>query len=458
MRSRLSLIVVVAACLWTTQARLAACSCIGGIPACQATWQAHAVFVGEVLEIGDAPPADRSDSGSLYRRQVSVRVIESFRGGLEPSVKVFTGSGGGDCGYAFASQQAYLIYAHRLPNGRLTTGICSRTRPVGEAVDDLAYLRGAAQGNSKLGTIQGLARYPDPRERNASFELAPAYPGGTVTIESIDPGRTSRYQTQTGADGRYEVRVPVGKYRASLAVRDGLYSTNGFLALEILDPRGCAQADFAVHPDGRIAGRVIDTDGGAVPALSVELIDAAAVRNKYFSTGTRVRTDANGVFEFTRLAPAAYVVGLTLNRDSNATTSNAVFFELPSGTVAQQTISLDPEERTAIGDMRLPASIKLATVRGTVILEGGRPAVGARVYVLTSPSFGIAAGPIDLDSSGGFLFSLIAGRQYRLSAELLGSNSRWRKAESDPFTPAAGDSHAFTLTFKPEGGGSHNYR
>jgi hypothetical protein len=454
LRSTLGSVAVVLACLAAKQASLAACSCVGTTPSCQATWEAHGVFAGEVVEIADLPrPADRASPdvfSGFYRRRVTFRVTEAFRGEVGRSVTIFTGQGGGDCGYAFDLRRTYLVYAHRVPTGELTTGICSRTRPVADAAEDLAYLRGPARAPSAFGTIQGAVKYQDPSLPYVSFDKAAPHTGGTLTLEATGAGRKDRYETRTGDDGRFEVKVPVGRYRATLAVRDGLYAEGSYTTLEVLDTRGCAQANFAVRPDGRIRGRVVDVEGGAVPDLSVEVIEAAATRNNYFTASRRSRTDAGGQFEFSKLAPGDYVIGLTLTKELKASVTNAIWVE-PAVPGLMQPIAIVAEQRVDVGDVRLPASVSLAFVSGAALLEDGKPAIGARVYVLTSPEFGIAAGPIDVDRDGAFSFAVVAGRQYRLSAELLGAPSRWRKAESSPFTPVAGATPAFLLAFQPRG-------
>jgi len=403
------------------------------------------VFVGQVVGITDVQPGARPDSAAALfdRRRVSFKVSEIFRGDVGASVIIRTGLGGGDCGYAFEVGSSYLVYAHQVPTGELTTGICSRTRPLSEALDDLTYLRGPARQQGSLGTIQGVAKYPAPSQDYVRFEDWPPYVGGRVTIEATDSGRKDRYETKTGPDGKYAVRVPVGKYRAVLDARDGLYSMGSFMPVEILDVRGCSEANFVVKPDGRISGRVLDVDGRPVPDLSIEILTADAVTRQYFSSLERVRTDAAGAFEFTKLAPGTYALGLTLKREPKSE-SNAIWFSRP-GETEPKPVSVEPEERAWFGETQLPASVKLASVHGVVAMPDGKPAAGARVYVLTSPTFGIAAGPVAVDANGGFSFTVIAGRTYRLSAELLAQPGRLRKAESEPFVAAAGTMSPFAL-------------
>jgi hypothetical protein len=62
-----------------------------------------------------------------------------WEGGTSERVFVRTGSGGGDCGYAFALGGLYLVYAHG-DRDTLNTGICMRTRPWTSAYEDSVAL------------------------------------------------------------------------------------------------------------------------------------------------------------------------------------------------------------------------------------------------------------------------------------------------------------------------------
>jgi hypothetical protein len=55
-------------------------------------------------------------------------------------VVVFTGSGGGDCGFPFRRGESYLVYASANTDGWLGTGICGRTAELSRAAADLREL------------------------------------------------------------------------------------------------------------------------------------------------------------------------------------------------------------------------------------------------------------------------------------------------------------------------------
>ena len=113
--------------LWAAVA--GACSCAEPPPPRVALERAMAVFTGKVVRIEKAE----------VERRATVEVEKNFKGAGGKTVVVNTGLGGGDCGYGFKEGQRYLIYAHGEPNA-LSTNICTRTRHIDDAEQDLKEL------------------------------------------------------------------------------------------------------------------------------------------------------------------------------------------------------------------------------------------------------------------------------------------------------------------------------
>ncbi|MBX3295443.1 MAG: hypothetical protein KF762_07005 [Acidobacteria bacterium] len=90
------------------------------------------VFSGEVLEI--------SNLTNRYGVKVAFRVESVWKGKKLEEVVVFTGKGGGDCGYPFVIGGKYLVYALQSRDGILTTNICQRTQLFSSANEDIAIL------------------------------------------------------------------------------------------------------------------------------------------------------------------------------------------------------------------------------------------------------------------------------------------------------------------------------
>ena len=114
------------------------CSCPMSGPPCQAASTADSVFVGTVrgIESIDRDPSSGFDRLVLVRMDVE----RWFVNAVPRQVEIVTGPGGGDCGYRFANGGRYLVYAWKTETSRYRTSICSRTRPLDEAREDLRYL------------------------------------------------------------------------------------------------------------------------------------------------------------------------------------------------------------------------------------------------------------------------------------------------------------------------------
>lgn len=132
------------AALFTLPQVCFACSCaLPGPPLAEAA-ESSAVFRAQVVTSEQVT----TPRGNRYQR-VTMRVTEVWKGNVTAETYVYTGSGGGDCGYLFQQGGDYLIYANAvtaadgsfgLPVGGLVTGICNRTRPIAQAGEDLAAL------------------------------------------------------------------------------------------------------------------------------------------------------------------------------------------------------------------------------------------------------------------------------------------------------------------------------
>lgn len=133
-----------------------ACSCPPPRPPTEATAGATTVFRGRVT----ATTLEGAPQGYRYRR-ATFQVDTVWKGALGREVVIFTGGGGGDCGYDFVPGQEYVVYARQSPGGSLlpaglVTGICERTRPVSSAAEDLAAL-----GSGSAPDEVGLPRLPN---------------------------------------------------------------------------------------------------------------------------------------------------------------------------------------------------------------------------------------------------------------------------------------------------------
>ena len=104
-----------------------------------------AVFRGTVVRVQDLlqPPVSPSDGAPLALRIIVFDADASWAGVKSRRVFIFTGVGGGDCGFDFKVGQPYVVWAKRndsLAPNELSTGICSFTRALDEAGEQLRQL------------------------------------------------------------------------------------------------------------------------------------------------------------------------------------------------------------------------------------------------------------------------------------------------------------------------------
>ena len=143
-----------------------ACSCLPPGSPTESAAQASAVFRAQVVAVERL----EGRQGAQYQR-ATLRVSTVWKGAATSETVVYTGSNSADCGYTFQQGGEYVIYANTntatndWPGGGLTTSICSRTRPLAEAADDLAAL--------------GLGQPPTPNLPNTG--------SGADQITSSDP-------------------------------------------------------------------------------------------------------------------------------------------------------------------------------------------------------------------------------------------------------------------------------
>ncbi|MDT7604437.1 MAG: hypothetical protein QOF61_2434, partial [Acidobacteriota bacterium] len=267
--AKLTLPSVALFCLFITAGRVEACSCVPERPTCEAFGSATAIFVGKVVgakeqrEIKDENGVKRIfDVGEIYFQQE-----ESFLGVKTPRVTIHSGTGGGDCGYWFERGKRYLVYAYGDSPKSLGTNICSRTRPLDAAGEDLTFLRGLPrQGGGVRIYGQVVEALQDPSMKN----WRTPHPLAGVVIKA--EGHRN-YEAATDAEGKYELTgLEPGKYKVRALLPDYYYSDEYSVREREVNDRGCAEENFFAQNDGRVRGRVLQPDGRGSPKAMVSII------------------------------------------------------------------------------------------------------------------------------------------------------------------------------------------
>jgi hypothetical protein len=437
MLRRLFLTLALALLFSALPAPAAACTCVGPNPTCQAVWTTPDIFVGQVLAI-ESP----ADAQPFLRRRVRIRSTEVFRGGVSGEVDVWTGLGGGDCGYDFKVGETYLVYAYRdATTNRISTGICSNTQKLATAGADLAYLRSLPTNTARFGKIIGTATRFEPV---GDATVRQPFSGARVIVE----GGGRQYEVRSGGDGTYEIAVPPGTYDLRVEVPDGLYALSS-TRVTVADVRGCASTFVVVRSDGRITGRLVTAGREPVPYFPLELLPLGDFDREYFYPSIQVRTDARGLFEFTRIPPGAYYVGYDLRRDRGADVigPRVLLAGSDGGTRAAQ---VAPGGRVNLEDHSLPSGVTLVRVSGTVTEPGGGFAAGVRVYVRMSGGDSASVGPaVVTERDGRFTVTVVAGRTYQLFADGYDADRRYVSRAEGPAFTAGADASDVVLALRP---------
>lgn len=110
-----------------------ACTCAPPGTPTEELQKSDAVFIGSVI---DLTPVNRDQSGIFLFHKIKFEVKSSWKGVDLGEVIVTTAAQSGMCGFAFEQDSTYLVYAFAQGDS-LLTNICTRTRSLSEAKEDL---------------------------------------------------------------------------------------------------------------------------------------------------------------------------------------------------------------------------------------------------------------------------------------------------------------------------------
>jgi hypothetical protein len=127
-------VLMAAAVPWLLPRAARACSCVMPPPPEQALEDADAVF--------EARPFSMSNDSQKAR--YSFEVDRVWKGDVGTRAEISTALHSATCGRTYQIGTQYVVYARRGPSGELSDNLCSRTRAVSSAAEDLQVL-GAGQ-------------------------------------------------------------------------------------------------------------------------------------------------------------------------------------------------------------------------------------------------------------------------------------------------------------------------
>lgn len=120
--------------VWSAPAH--ACKC-RPLSVDEAKSEASAIFEGRVTKLADEPA---TAGGPPPGKLVTLALVRTWKGlENEETITLRTSESSASCGFPFALDTSYLVYAQGTPDA-LSVTTCSRTKPMAEASEDLGAL------------------------------------------------------------------------------------------------------------------------------------------------------------------------------------------------------------------------------------------------------------------------------------------------------------------------------
>jgi hypothetical protein len=351
-----------------------ACTCIGPRTPCEAYGTAAAVFVGTAIRSGKAEPL--KDNSEPHPEPVVVKfaVEQSYLGVDSTEVEVFTGFGGGDCGYQFKIGERYLVYAYR-DRIRLVTGICTRTRPFAKATEDLAFLGNLSSATAGA-TIQGqVVRPAAPKS-----DPLPISSDVVVVVE----GDKVRQELRVDKFGNYRISsLPPGKFKVTLRLPKEYTVYQAEQEISVAD-RGCGAVNYYITENGQVSGRVFDSEGQPISEIWLSLVDpdsdpkADAINSD--------RTDKEGRFSFSPVRAGRYLIAVNNRKypDPNdpGIAYPPAFYPGVTDKPQAEVITVGVGEKLTDLNIRMPPRRPAGVINGLIVKADGSPIPSAALIVM----------------------------------------------------------------------------
>ena len=357
-----------------------ACSCAPTRSPCN-YYATDAVFLGRV--VGSSERKTYTSNGEKIVVDVgTIRFLvqENYKGAPGYEVEVESGV---PCASSFFRNESYVVYAGRMPNSdKLYTGMCTRTRHVSAAEEDLAYWRGLATAKPGA-TLYGNVTRIIGDARHGPFEEGPKMAG----VKIIVTGEGRSFETTTDANGQFKLTgLSPGGYDAYPELPNNLGSTSTrdkedkFGRFLNRDPvrladRGCREVNFTVQFNGSVSGRVVDAEGKPAKEIQVSLVSGDDGDKDWWTW-----TDEEGRYEFPMVQPGSYLLGFNLRWVPDKDDPYPKTFYPGVKTRSEAALlTLGEGEKLKGYDMTLPIKLTTRQVTATVVWPDGSPAVNVDV-------------------------------------------------------------------------------
>lgn len=228
-------------------------------------------------------------------QKVTFEVEEAFEGTSGKTEVVYGLGSIMDLHFKVGDQ--YLVYGFRGKDGKIRTDRCARTAPVGDAAEDIRFLRSLP--TQVGGGIFGVVRF-----------VGPGVPAGTVAGTVTESGNDGDHKSRVDSSGSYELTgLAPGDYRETFTPDD---TTTEFVALKLSIPvNGSCTGSGVRLGNMSVSGNVINHAGKPLPNVNVILFYAL---DGQFHPDVllRTRSDALGKFTFSRVEAATFILAAQL--------------------------------------------------------------------------------------------------------------------------------------------------
>ena len=364
-----------------------ACSCHEPPPPCESFWITDAVFTGKVTSVVE---------GKDHVDLATFEVTKTLRGTVPKTVVV---RGGGVCGAMFEAGESYFVYASG-SGAQLSASLCSRTRRLSEATEDLDYVKNMS--SIKKATIEGtvtLEKKDDPT------------PHAGVKVR-ISNGSLAAVEVVTDKDGKYRAEVAPGTYTIDVVGGPTRVWQNKTLKASLPNAASCWREDIRTIWNGRIRGHITNHDGK--PAANVNVSANATDGHQHWRLS--VQTDANGDYEIPEVQLGKYRIAVndTLEGGPDATSPiPTTFYPGVADQAKAKVVEMTNKGLVTGIDFKVPKPLTVFTISG-VVKRDGKPIVGQQVNIdVPLGDYGRRTG-MPTDANGHFAFKDIAGVTVKL--------------------------------------------
>ena len=375
-----------------------ACSCKRSKPPCGGYEKTSAIFTGEVINITVVPQRGKT---------VQFKVIESLNNVRVQNLNVETGLGGGDCGYDFKVGEKYLVYANEY-EGKIGTGLCSRTQLLSTAQNDLEILRQTKLNKPIQSRLFGTLRIFHSETGSVN-----PIPKIKVTAEN-EAGKI--YETLSDETGSYRFKnLPVGRYNVQSTYKDS-FTKNAEAVIKSAKGEQCAEENFYFREGGSIKGRVVDSEGKPVARLKVYAERLVFSPEDAKGSGLyNDQTDENGNYHIEGLQKGKYILSINYNSALPIDFPFPATFYPNAKTKEQaENIVVTTEKALEGYNIQLPPRLKIRTITGIAIFTDGRPIAGGKVKVKEERDDWGIIDDADIDKEGRFTLRVVEGQSYYL--------------------------------------------